>query len=349
MKIAVAYTIRLASSAFYKCKLRMSGLYFQYFVHSALEITSASDTIGMTEQRHRPRGMIGFVRHHRQIFGLLATLAICCVCLYVGLHMLGESRAITDDALKNRMRERFPTFVPPHVFSSMTMSVGRYSSVDEVPHRMICECKPLGPDEFELGAVQLRHDTTEPVSGTPSYLVTIANVISVNEYLLRNSDSRVRFVMPKMWNSSVVADRQLLETLDFNPCVITLRLDHEKIIHMINPIERTSGAPSSSGDVKIREKIFVYPFMSSLQHASEDESDMIVQRRSNVTIRYREWPTFVPRIITYAKGQAYLAQLAMDIGKDGYLDALRKRSRKFEEMWEARHHRNATSDVVAGG
>lgn len=329
----VYYMILVSMYVFVVAKLgvnyiytKSANLWWRYVVHESLIVTNDSDFTTRRVSENREPGVVNFITRHRRTLVFFVTALLCLGGLMYGIGTINSSRDDTLDFLRHRARGDGPAFIPPHVFTAVEMSVGRYETAESVPHRMRCPCKHVDHSEFDKAAILLKHDgsaTSNDAWAPSEYITTVANVIAVNEYIINNSEGRVKFVLPKMWNSTLDRDNRLLNRTDFNPCVLSIRLDNQKIYHMINPTEYVDPAREPEY-TSLRERVYVYPFVKHKQGeervpAATADDTTVVRRKTSMQLRYRPWPNMNQiQMVNYSGRVAFLVQLALQIAEDGH-------------------------------
>lgn len=310
---------RLTRSA----RVQTSYWYNRHFIKGGLDATASDDlSTSISDELNKK------AKQYFKIGRVVLLIFVCSITFWVSYNTITASRIAAELSAQERMKANSPFVAPLHVYSSSSMTVSRFSSVDDITLRMISNCHHVGVHEFGMSGVFMRLYNTP--DRTVSYIATMENILDINERILRTNGAMLRFIMPKMWNSTLERDRTMLEQTEFNPCIISLKLDADRVFHMINPLIVGDTNDSSNKEVQtvpsdytiIRERLHVYPFLRGTE--TDEDDPTWVRRKTKVNVRYRDFASKLPVLVTFENTHAFIIQLAMDIADNGHLELLNR-------------------------
>jgi hypothetical protein len=303
--------------------VQTSYWYNRHFIKGGLDATASDDlSTSISDDLNKK------AKQYYKIGRVVLLIFVCSITFWVSYNAITASRIASELSSQERLKANSPFVAPLYVYSSSSMTVARFPSADDVSKRILSNCDHVGVQELGVFGVFMR------LYGTPnrtvSHIATMDNILDINERILKTNGAMLRFVMPKMWNSTLERDRTMLEQTEFNPCIISLKLDADRVFHMINPLIVSNTNDPSDKEIRtvhsdytiIRERLHVYPFLRGTE--TDEDDPTWVRRKTKVDIRYRDFASKLPVLVTFENTHAYIIQLAIDIADNGHVELLKR-------------------------
>lgn len=189
----------------------------------------------------------------------------------------------------------YPLFfsVNYHVFVASKMDIVQFKHETEMTHVMGCPCTFVDAVHAKQGFL---------IHNDGSVVFSLANIIFVQEMLLKANTDKTSFVVPKMWKAEDTKDMEFMAKSEFNPCILSLRKESGAIIHLLNPVMIHALENVEKRKIVEKSSLFLYA------NAIEVERDLKVKLRA---MEYehksvKTWEPSDPKMVI-------LIQHAMDI------------------------------------
>ena len=112
-----------------------------------------------------------------------------------------------------------------HYFNPVKMEIAKFHTPEEMTHVVECQCDIVDLVEAREGYI---YDKSH------KFRFEISNIMRVHDEILKQTSGKNSFIVPKIWRSTDPRDHVLMSEIEFNPCIVSLRLD-SRVLHIMNP------------------------------------------------------------------------------------------------------------------